>query len=188
MKRLYKLYLAIVLAACLAGTGVAYAQIGGGVGWFNIVQDVMVSGSMQVNNDLAVMDDATFTDQLSSADLTASDDVVVGDDLTVADDATIGSDLTVSPGTTETIGFDEQIDPTGTYHRITSSAARGTDNIAIGTAGDVLILHNVGAQTITLTDTGTLLLSGNAALSANDMIWLISTGVAWVQISPEGDN
>jgi hypothetical protein len=184
MKRLYKLYIAIVLAAVLAGTGVAYAQIGGGVGWFNIVQDVMIAGNLQVNGASGV----------TAPDVTTTDDVVVGDDLTVTDDASVGddltvvSDLTLSPTTTETIGFDEQIDPTGTYHRITSSAARGTDNIAIGTAGDVLILHNVGAQTITLTDTGTLLLSGNAALSANDMIWLISTGVAWVQISPEGDN
>lgn len=121
-------------------------------------------------------------------DITTTDDATIGDDLAVTDDATIASDLTLTPGTAETIGYDEQIDPTGSYHKITAAAARGTDNIAAGTAGDVLILHNVGSNTITLTDTGTLLLSGNAALGQNDTIILLSDGTNWIQVAPEGDN
>lgn len=121
-------------------------------------------------------------------DLTATDDLTVGDDAAVTDDATIGGDLTVTPGSAETINYDEQIDPTGTYHKITATAARGTDNIAIGTAGDVLLLHNVGSNTITLTDTGTLLLNGNVALGQNDIVALLSDGTNWVQIAPVGNN
>lgn len=120
--------------------------------------------------------------------LITSGDVVVGDDLTVTSDVGLGGELTVTPGAAETIGYDEQIDPVTTYHKITSAANRGTDNIAAGAAGDLLVLHNVGSNTITLTDTGTLLLSGNAALGPNDMIVLLSDGTNWIQLTPEGDN
>lgn len=187
MKRIYKLYIAILLAAGLAGTGVAYAQIGGGVGWFNIVQDVMVSGSMQVNNDLTVMDDATFTDQLNSADLTASDDVVVGDDLTVTDDTvltddtTVGGDLIYTKQTRIVVTDGSTIAPLGSYQPISSTANTGTSSISGCTSGRLLALVNVGSSTITLTDTGTLKLSGNIALGNMDSLGLLCDGTNWVQ-------
>lgn len=138
--------------------------------------------------DITVSDDATVTDLATVGDLTTTDDLSVADDGSVGDDLTVTGDLTISPGVTETIGYDEQIDPVASYHRITASAARGTDDIATGTAGDVLALINVGSNTITLTDTGTLKLSGNAALGAGDTIILLSDGTNWIQMAPEGDN
>jgi hypothetical protein len=182
MQRIYKLYLAILLAAVLAGTGVAYAQIGGGVGWFDIVQDVRIHGDLQAD------DDVTVTDQLSSADVTSSDDVVVGDDLTVTDDATLQSDLTFTKQTRIVVTDGSTITPLGSYQPISSTATTGTSSITAGTAGDYLILVNVGSSTITLTDTGTLKLSGNAALANNDVIVLLADGTNWLQVSPEGDN
>lgn len=116
-------------------------------------------------------------------DITTTDDATIGDDLAVTDDATIASDLTLTPGTAETIGYGEQIDPVGSYHQITAAAARGTSAVAAGTAGDVLTLINVGSNTITLTDTGTLKLSGNAALGQYDSLVLLSDGTNWVQLA-----
>lgn len=83
------------------------------------------------------------------------------------------------------------IDPDGAvYVTLTSAGNVGTSNVVTTTARRLLILHNVGSNTITLTDTGQLLLGGNAALGANDTLVLISSGGAaskWVQLS-KADN
>ena len=66
----------------------------------------------------------------------------------------------------------------------TGAAATGTSAIGgYATAGRVIVLVNVGSNTITLTDTGTLKLSGNAALGQYDNITLMSDGTNWVELS-----
>lgn len=133
--------------------------------------------SVTLSGDLIVGDDATVTDSLSTADIAVSDDATVTDDLTTAD-------LYLTQQSTQTIGYQGTITPTGTYHQIAASAARGTSSVAgVSTAGRVITLINVGAQTITLTDTGTLKLSGNAALGQYDSLVLISDGTNWIQVS-----
>lgn len=99
------------------------------------------------------------------------------------------TELSFPKQTAFTVGTDGVITPTGTYQPITAAAARGVGSIVqAGSAGDLLILVNVGANTITLTDTGTLKLSGNAALGQLDTIILMSDSDNWLQIAPEGDN
>lgn len=81
------------------------------------------------------------------------------------------------------------ITPVGTYQPISSTAATGTSSIAAGSvAGQLLILHNVGSQTITLTDTGTLHLTGNGSMTADDSTILIWDGSAWNQLAAESAN
>lgn len=127
--------------------------------------------SITLSGDLIVGDDATVTDALSSADLTVSDDATV-------------ADLYVAQQTAQTIIDGGTITPTGTYHQITAAAARGTSSVAgVSTAGRVVTLVNVGSNTITLTDTGTLKLSGNAALGQYDSLVLLSDGTNWIQLS-----
>jgi len=46
-----------------------------------------------------------------------------------------------------------------------------------------LVLVNVGSNTITLTDTGTLKLSANAALGQYDTITLQSDGTNWIELA-----
>lgn len=136
-----------------------------------VLAQVSNFGSVTLEGDLIVGDDATVTDGLTTADLTVSDDATV-------------ADLYVAQQTAQTIIYQGTITPTGTYHQITAAAARGTSSVAgVSTAGRVVTLVNVGSNTITLTDTGTLKLSGNAALGQYDSLVLISDGTNWIQLS-----
>jgi hypothetical protein len=152
-----------------------------------IAQGITNFSNLVLSGDLTVGDDVVITDGITSADITASDDATVGDDLTVGD--TISGTWTArSEESVLTIGESGTITPTGTYQRISSASNVGTSSIAGPTEGRMLILLNVGSNTITLTDTGTLKLSGNAALGAGDAVVLLADGTNWNQISPEGDN
>lgn len=117
------------------------------------------------------------TEGVTTDDMTASDDVSVADGLTTLDlFATQTSSQTITAGGT--------ITPTGLYHRITAAAARGTSSVAgVSTAGRIVTIVNVGSQTITLTDTGTLKLAGNAALGQYDSLVLLSDGTNWIQLA-----
>lgn len=124
-----------------------------------------------------------FTNIKASGDVIAGDDLVAGDDATIADNLTT-ADLYATQSSSQTITFGGTITPTGMYHQITAAAARGTSSVAgVDTAGRVVVLVNVGSNTITLTDTGTLRLSGNIALGQFDSLTLLSDGANWVQVS-----
>ncbi len=115
-------------------------------------------------------------------------DVRMLSDLTVRGDLDVAG--TVSAGLlkadvqpTITVGMNGYITPTGTFQPITSAGNVGTSNLALAQAGELLILVNAGANTITLTDTGTLKFAGNAALGQADSLTLISDGTAWVEMA-----
>lgn len=86
--------------------------------------------------------------------------------------------------TTATITNNATLTPAGTFQPITAAAAVGTSgaNITVGSTGTVLVLLNVGSNTITFTETGTLVSAGNIALGANDSATLISNGTNWYQV------
>lgn len=112
---------------------------------------------------------------------------VTADDVTVADD-TATADLYLTKQSTQTITAGGTITPTGAYHQITATAARGTSSVAgVNAAGRVVTLVNVGSSTITLTDTGTLKLGGNAVLGQFDSLTLLSDGTNWIELS-KSDN
>lgn len=153
-----------------------------------LAQGITNFSNLVLSGDLTVGDDATVADTLTAADVTTSDDLTVGDDLTVADDATVTGDLTLGQQSVITLTQAGTLTPTGSYQQITAAGAVSFGSIVAGTAGDVLTLVNIGSNSITITDTGTLKLSGNAALGQYDTILLLSDGTNWIQISPEGDN
>jgi hypothetical protein len=80
----------------------------------------------------------------------------------------------------------EPITPTGTLQLLTA-AGSVTAPLAAGSAGQVLVLLNTAAQTITIADTTGQLLSGNIALGQWDVATLVYYGTAWIQVS-ESDN
>jgi len=187
-----KILISVLFCVLLLATGGTALAQGGGAGWFDFVTDVRLHGQVWILNDLTISDDLTV-DAVTAADLTASDDITATDDLVVGDDLEVGDDLNVadliaSTYTTITVTPGSTITPTGMYQRITSATNAGTSAIANPTAGRLLIVVNVGSNTITLTDTGTLKLSGNAALAQYDAIQLLGDGTNWIQIAPEGDN
>lgn len=89
------------------------------------------------------------------------------------------------PRSTITMTQDATLNATGTYQPITAAGAVSTSGVSITVKprGTVLILVNVGSNTITFTETGTLVSAGNIALGANDSATLISNGTNWYQIA-----
>lgn len=133
--------------------------------------------SVTLSGDLVVGDDATVADALSAADVTASDDLVVGDD------SVFGGFVRFTPGSEIVVTSGSTITPVTSYVPITGSTGVGTSSIAVMPAGTAIYVVNMANTTITLTDTGALKLSGNAALSQYDNVTLVSDGTNWIEIS-----
>lgn len=100
-------------------------------------------------------------------------------------DIRAGAFIQASPVTSITLTMNGWLTPTGTFQPIRAAGAVSTSGarIAVQPAGTQLILLNVGSNTITFTETGTLISAGNIALQANDSATLISNGTNWYQIA-----
>lgn len=86
-----------------------------------------------------------------------------------------GNVLTVTEGMTITLA--------SPYQPLIASKAVTTSIILAGDAGQVAVLMNTGSDVITLSDTGTLKLSGNIALEQYDTLTLVSDGTNWIQLA-----
>lgn len=78
------------------------------------------------------------------------------------------------------------VNSTGTNQQISATfPAKATSgaNITVKPAGTILILTNVATNTITFTETGTLISAGNLVLGENDSATLLSNGTNWRQIA-----
>ena len=97
----------------------------------------------------------------------------------------VGSYLATAPKTTRTVTDNGTLNALGTFQPVTAASAVGTSgaNITVKPAGTILVLLNVGSNTITFTETGTLVSAGNIALGANDSATLLSNGTNWYQIA-----
>jgi hypothetical protein len=163
--------------------------------WWEMDNDVRIFGRLIVNGATTLIGAQTTSADLTvGTDLTVSDDLTVTDDTTLTDDLQLGGDLMTSRQTTVTVTSGGTVTPLGRFVPLTAAGAVGTSSIAGCTAGDTyskeVIFLNTANQTITFTDTGTLKLSGNAALGQWDTLHLkCHTGTGdWIQVAPEGDN
>lgn len=160
------------------------AQLGSGIGWLTINNDVRLLGQVVAVNSITATNDLIASDDVIPADdLTVGDDGTIADDFSVTDDTTLGGDLTVSKQTRVVVSNGSTVTPLGSYQPISSTANTGTSSITAGDSGDVLYLINMANTTITFTDTGTLKLSGNVALSQYDTLLLWSDGTNWYQLA-----
>lgn len=165
MRRLsYPLSIAVVAAILFAGVVFAQSQT------FSRI----VTGTLLVRNTSEMRGDVAMGDSLA-----------IADDLTVASDTTMGGFIATTPGTTITVAYQGSITPLGSLVYLTSSAARGTRLIVTTTvpAGTLIRVVNVGAQTITLTDTAPLVMAGNFAMGAKDNITFYMDGDEWVELT-----
>lgn len=87
------------------------------------------------------------------------------------------------PRTAIAVTQDATVNATGTFQRLTAAGAVSTSgaSITVKPAGTFLVLVNVGSNTITFTETGTLKSAGNIALGALDSATLVSDGTNWYQ-------
>lgn len=96
----------------------------------------------------------------------------------------VGAFYRAYPRTALTVTMNGWLTPTGTYQRIqNASGAVSTSGakIAVKPAGTLLYLVNVGANSITFTETS-ITSAGNIVLGAGDSATLISDGSAYTQI------
>lgn len=162
----FRLWAAVLLTAALLLPTIVLAQTGRSNFDWIVVRRLTVG-----TGDITAQDDVTVTD-----------DVTINDDLTVVDDALLGElNLTAAAIITPTQGG--TLSPGGSFQRLSAGDAVSFGAITAGTAGDVLVLYNTVNQTITISDTGALKLTGNIALGQFDSLTLISDGTNWVMLS-----
>jgi hypothetical protein len=123
-----------------------------------------------------------------SNDLTVTDTVAVGNDLTVTDDATIASALNLTPGTVVTITQSATLVPNGSLQPIASAGAVSFGVITAPSNGNVLLVVNTGAQTITISETASIVTAGNLALGSGDTVLFAYIGTKYYQMAPIGNN
>jgi hypothetical protein len=133
--------------------------------------------------------------------VTNFDTVVLAGDLIVGDDATVAGDLTLTGDTTLTeltvsdfvnitaqdaisLTMNATLTPTGSLQPLESAGAVSIDGGAeIVHTTDYLILVNIGAQTITISETTGLISAGNIALGAGDSATLVWADGGWYQVA-----
>jgi hypothetical protein len=170
MNRLNKLLLVVLILLVLTTGAVAAQQYATRISW--LVADRITLGVDGMTNE----GNLTVSGTANTGALTAAS-------ASVTADLTVGADLTLSGQTAVSVTNDVPITPTGTLQELESAGTVGTDDIAAGAAGDVLVLWNSASTSIGITDTGTLKLAGNVTLGQYDTIVLFSDGTNWIELS-----
>ena len=167
----------LVVGINYGAPGTADAQIGSGLGNFDIAGPVIVKTDVTVNDDL------------TTEDLFVTDDSAFSDDVTITGDLFNETFNWVTAQSTATVTAGGTVAPTTSYVRLSSAGNVGTSSISGCTAGDsyskLVTLINMANTTITFTDTGTLKLSGNIALGQYDSLVIrCDNGHGnWIQLS-----
>jgi hypothetical protein len=108
---------------------------------------------------------------------------VTGNTAAITQTATVGKFLRLPAQTAITVTNGAAFTPTGTYQPI-QAAGDVTPTIGSGTAGDLVILHNLSDVTITFeTDSSLGLPAATAALAQDDTLTLLYDGSKWVTLS-----
>jgi len=159
------------------------------LGWvnatrLNVSDTTTLTGAVTTVGDVVIGDDLTVSDGLAvTGDQTLTGALGVTGNATLAGELnfTAPSAITVTAGSTiATAGY--------TVVPIAASGTVGTSAVTgCSTAGKLTILRNTTAQTITITDTSTIMLGGNAALGQYDTLTLLGDGTNCLQIS-KADN
>jgi hypothetical protein len=149
----------------------------------NAISNIGAAGT-DFGSDGSLTTAQTITVTTGGLVVSAGGATVTAGGLTLSDgDAVIADDLRVTAQGAATVTQSGTITPTGTYQPITAAGAVSFSSIAGGTAGNLLVLINTSANAITITDTGTIMLSGNIALGQYDSLTLWNDGTNWIQIA-----
>jgi hypothetical protein len=173
MKRMYTALAAVLIAATLL-VSLAGALDAQGIRqqFEHVIARALTVNGAAILNGAATANGATTINGALTANADA--DFAAAATLTTAR-LRAATPISVTQGAT--------ITPTASYQPLQSAGNVSTAAIATGSAGDLLILINAADTTITISDTGTLKLSGNIALGQFDALTLISDGTNWTQIA-----
>lgn len=149
-----------------------------------LVKNLDVTGTTALEGATTVGGTLTVAGAMSGAGANFTSAISTNSNVVAYGAASVGTFLSLSPGATQVVADNGTITPVASYQPISSTGAVGTSSIAAMASGTLLRLVNVGSSTITITDTGTLYLSGDIALGANDSLLLMSKGVGegWIQV------
>lgn len=128
----------------------------------------------------------TGTTNLTGA-VTTVGNVTVGDDLAVTDDTTFAGTLIFTPATTQTVTMNDSITADSAVVLLSSAGTVNTSTVACGSNGAQVTYINVGSNSIVITDTGTLKISGNTTLGQYDNIVLQSVWGNCIEVA-QADN
>ena len=141
-------------------------------------------GSLTVTDPTA---DRTWTlpDVSGTVHVNEATQNVTANNITASGWITISTFLQLSPSSQQTIVEGTAgITPTTSLHQITAAGVvSNTMSVTGFTAGQVVALVNVGANTITIIDTGTTMLGGNRALGQYDTLMIFFDGTNWVELA-----
>lgn len=140
-----------------------------------------VTGSETIGGDSTIGDDLTVTDLATVADLTATDDIVSTDDTTVGDDLTITGDAIFTPPARVSLGATQTLVLATANVPISSTASAGV--LPTCAAGKIYYVHNVGAQSIIITDSGTSKIESTYTMGNSDSITLLGVGSNCVELA-----
>lgn len=153
----------------------------------NIDGDTTMAGTLALTGALTGSSTGTFATGLTvtagGATITAGGLGVTAGGITITDGNLVVADIErLTPQTTLAVASGTPITPVGSYQPISSTAAAGV-TITVGTAGDTVTFINITTPTITITDTGTTMLSGNAALGQYDTLTVYCDGTNWIEVA-----
>jgi len=151
----------------------------------NVERDLRVGTTATIVGNTTVGGTLAVTGATTGAGAAFSGQVSAGTGLVSTGSTSVGTFLVTQQGATQVLTADGTLTPVTSYQPISSTAAIGTSSVGSAAAGTRLDIVNVGSQTITFTDTGTLRLSGNIALGTADTLSLVSagTGQGWYQLA-----
>lgn len=147
-------------------------------------QDVNVVGDLDVDSTLNVDGTATI-----DGTITASGSINLADDITMDGALDVGTTATLplivqTLATTVTVTNGSTIATNGDIVPLTAAGNVGTDDISLcETAGRVTLFWNASDTTITITETGNLKLSGDAALGQFDTLMLLGDGTNCIELA-----
>jgi hypothetical protein len=132
---------------------------------------------------LTISGDQSVAGTLSAGTLAVSGATTVNGDIATGGDMQTAGFIRAAANTAISVTQGMTITPTGSFHALTAAGNVSTGAIAAGSPGDILMLFVEDNVTITISDTGTLKLSGNLALGQYDSVTLLSDGTNWIQLA-----
>jgi len=141
--------------------------------------------TLDMSNQVVSNIGAAGTDFDASGGLATANNITVTGNVSATALLSAGTFMEADPQSAQTIANGTgDVAPTGTYHQITSAGNVGnTLSVSGFSAGYLAVLVNIGSSTITITDTGTTMLTGNIALGQYDTLTLLFDGTNWLEIS-----